>query len=442
MLEFLIEDDLILSEDRVAVGVSGGADSMVLLWALLDKQKQVGFYLKVVNVNHHIRGEESDKDSLFVKEFCEKKKIPYEIVDVDVPKLQRDQKLTLEESARNARYAAFEKIMKIDGLNKLVLAHHKNDQAETILMHIFRGSGISGACGIRSNDKIIRPLLKLSKEEILKIANEYGVKFVVDSTNEKNDYSRNFLRNVVFAEILKVYPNAVDSICMFGKRCEEVQKFVESQVNESLFKQDKSGLTLLSSAFVGEKFVVRERIKVALQKMGVFQDIEAKHYQMIADLQRMETNKSIDLPHKIQARKVQTGIKFVKVGQGEMIDTEYDFVIGTVEFEGYGKIETKIVLADEVVYGEGDLYLDYAKISSDAVWRIRKLGDMFAKLGTGAKKLNDYFTDKKIDIDLRDKLPVLACGENILLVSQNDVSECAKIDGETDQIVKITFFPN
>ena len=442
MLEFLIEDGVFQKEDRVAVGVSGGADSMVLLWALIDKQKEVGFYLHVVNVNHHIRGEESNQDSAFVEDFCKKKKIPCEVVDVDVVGLKKSDKLTLEESARNARYEVFENVMKKNNLNKLALAHHKNDQAETILMHIFRGSGIAGACGIRENEKIVRPLLKLSKDDILKIAKEHGIQFVEDSTNKENDCSRNFLRNVVFPEILKVYPNSVDGLFAFGKRCEEIQKFIESQVNENLFEEKKDGLILLSQAFVGEKFVVRERIKTAFVKMGIFQDIEAKHYQMIANLNKLETNKEISLPHKIQARKVQAGIKFFKEGSKTEQGAVYEFELGTIEFEGYGKIEALLVNSDDVVYGEGDLFLDYSKISNEAVWRTRKLGDVFAKLGTGSKKLNDYFTDKKIDVDARDTIPILAVNENVLLVAGEDVSECAKIDGETDQIVKIKFFPN
>ena len=154
MFEYLIEDRFVKKEDRIAVGVSGGADSMLLLWALIDKQKQVGFYFEVVNVNHHIRGASSDRDSKFVEDFCKKHKVDYKIVDVDVKKMKAEQRCTLEESARIARHDVFNSIMKEDKLNKLFLAHHKNDQAETILMHIFRGSGISGAVGIKNTDKI------------------------------------------------------------------------------------------------------------------------------------------------------------------------------------------------------------------------------------------------------------------------------------------------
>lgn len=442
MLEHLIEDSVVLKEDRIAVGVSGGADSMVLLWALLDKQKQVGFYLKVINVNHHLRGEESDSDTKFVKEFCEKKKIPYEIVDVDVKSLKADKKLTLEESARVARYDAFAKIMKTDKLNKLFLAHHKNDQVETILMHIFRGSGVAGASGIKQNDYVVRPLLNFDKNEILKIASEHGVKFVTDSSNSDNAFARNYVRNVVVPAIEKAYPNVVNSIFEFGKKCKEMQEFVQKNIKTEYFEENNDYIVLKDQAFLEHSVVVHEYVKQVFEKLKIFADIESKHYDMIFELQKCSVNKSVDLPHQIQAKRTYTGVKFCKKTSKKKTEKHHEFILGELDFEGYGKIVTKIVSPDEVVYGEGALFADYTKISNSAVWRIRNLGDTFAKLGTGSKKLNDYFTDKKIDFEKRDNLPILAFENLVLIVAENDVSENVKIDGQTDQIVKIEFLPN
>lgn len=441
MLEFLIEDKYIADGDSVVAGVSGGADSMILLWGLIDKQKQVNFSLTVVHVNHHLRGTESDADAVFVKKFCEKRKIECIIEDVDVKKLKVSEKTTLEETARNARYDIFKKIMRQKKCNKLFLAHHKNDQAETILMHIFRGSGISGACGIRDNEQIKRPLLHLTKEEINKIAKEYGIDFVTDRTNNDNDYSRNFIRNVVIPEIIKVYPNAVDAISEFGKKCKEVQKFIEKSIDNSLFDENNEFLLLKNQAFENEMFLVREYIKCAFEKLGIYSDIETKHYKLIYLLAKGDVNKSLDLPHLIIAKKVHAGVKFVKKNKIKKEMIQYEFVLGEIDFAGYGKIKTSLVNAEDVIYGEGSLFVDQVKISTDAVWRTRKIGDMFAKLGTGSKKLNDYFTDKKIGVDERDALPVLAIGDKILVIAENDVSEHAKLDGNTEQIIKIEFLP-
>ncbi len=439
MLEFLINDNLVSSSDGIAVGVSGGADSMLLLWALIDKQKQVGFDLEVINVNHHIRGEESDRDSAFVKEFCEKKNIPYVIFDVDALKAKKENKMGLEESARNLRYEIFAKEMKDKNLNKLFLAHHKNDQAETILMHIFRGSGISGACGMSELSNIYRPLISYTKKEILEMCNEYGVKFVNDSTNDINNTSRNYLRNVILPEIEKIYPSAVNNIYEFGEKCKEVNEYIVSKIDKNKIIQGNNFILLKDSACENESFIICEYIKQVFAELGIYSDIESKHYEIICELSKAEVNKQIDLPHKIIAKRTYDGIKFFKNSSKNELLKEYEFVVGEINFEGYGKITTSFVSPEDVEYGGGSLYADYDKISNSAVWRIRKLGDMFSKLGSGTKKLNDYFTDKKIDIETRDSLPILCAENKVLVVAENDISENVKIDGDTEQIVKISF---
>lgn len=439
MFEDLIDEKFLNENDRIAVGVSGGADSMLLLWSVIEKQKKLGFYFKVIHVNHQLRGAASDNDSLFVENFCKKRKIDYEIVKIDVKKLKNDGKYTLEESARLARYDAFNKIMKKEKLNKLFLAHHQNDQAETILMHIFRGSGIAGACGIKNTQSIIRPLLNLRKNDILKIVKEHGIEFVQDETNSENDYTRNYLRNVIFPQLEEVYPAVVNNIVNFGKRCEEIQDYILSLIDENKIIKNGDEILINQEVFMLEKFIVREYLKKAFEKLGVFSDIEAKHFSMIYKLSVAEINKELSLPHGIIARKVYSGVKIFKAGLNKKQELEFEFVKnGEIEFSEAYKIITKLVKSSDVVYGDG-LYVDANKISTNAVWRTRKLGDKFAKLGTGSKKLNDYFTNSKVDLMLRDTVPILASGESVLVILGDEVSENVKIDGTTEDIVKITF---
>lgn len=439
MFEYLIDDKFVSKNDRIAVGVSGGADSMLLLWGLIDKQKQVGFYFKVININHHLRGKASDDDSLFVENFCKKHKLDYIVVDVDVKKIKSDNKFTVEESARLARYDAFNKVMKQDKLNKLFLAHHKNDQAETILMHIFRGAGISGAIGIKNSETIIRPLLNLSKTEILNLAKEHGVEYVQDESNADNDYSRNFIRNVILPQIETVYPGATNNIVSFGKKCEEVQNYILSLVDENLLNASKNEVQINQSVFEKQGFIAREYLKKAFESLGVFSDIEAKHFVLIFELAKSQVNKEISLPHGLVAKKTYTGVKILKQKANKENLLEFEFVKnGEIIFGDYCKIITKVVDRDDVVYGE-DLFVDASKISTNAVWRTRRLGDKFSKIGTGSKKLNDYFTNNKVDFELRDKIPILASGESVLAIIGDDVSENVKIDGETDEIVKISY---
>ena len=173
----------------------------------------------------------------------------------------------------------------------------------------------------------------------------------------------------------------------------------------------------------------------------MFSDIESKHIDLIFELNKAEVNKEISLPHSLIAKKTYKGIKILKQNKSQAESLEFEFVKnGEIFFGDYCKIITKVVSRDDVVYGDA-LYVDASKISTNSVWRTRKLGDKFSRIGTGSKKLNDYFTNNKVDYELRDRIPILAAGESVLAVIGGDVSENVKIDGETDEIVKITYEP-
>lgn len=442
LLSNLIDENYINENDRIAVGVSGGADSILLLTALIEKSKEKNFYFKAVHINHHLREEDSDKDSQFVQNFCEERGIDFEIRDVDVKAVRLAQKRGIEESARIARFEALFDVMKKDNLNKLFLAHHANDQAETILMHIFRGAGISGASGIRSNATIIRPFINMKKSAILDICHENNIEFVTDSSNFDNSYTRNYMRNVVIPSIENVYPNAVDMICYFGERCNEVQTFIENSLNPALIVERKDSILIKEEAFKSISFILREYIKTAFDKLKVYSDVEMKHYQMFQNLINLPVNSMMNFPHRVVAKRVYEGIALYKSQNTKKALDEYLFCVGETYIDGYGSIFVDIVKPEDVDYCDGTLYADYYKIPLNAVWRSRKQGDMFAKLGCGSKKLNDYFTDKKIESNLRDSVPVLAKNETIFVVAGYNISEHVKIDSRTDKIVRIRFEQN
>jgi tRNA(Ile)-lysidine synthase len=291
---------------------------------------------------------------------------------------------------------------------------------------------------MKNSDTVIRPLLNLTKEEILKFAKDYGISFVQDASNQENDYSRNYLRNVILPQVEEVYPGLVNSVVKFGKRCEEIQNFILSQIDESLIELSEEGVCLKQQIFEKESFFVREYLKRAFDLLKVFSDIEAKHYTMIYELSKAEVNKEISLPHKLVVRKTYGGVKILKQDNKAKFDDCFEFIKNGEILFGAFKIVTRVISANDVVYGDA-LYVDANKISTSAVWRTRKPGDKFSKIGTGSKKLNDYLTNNKVDHELRNKLPILAAGETVLVVAGDDVSENVKIDASTDEIVKISF---
>lgn len=177
---------MIQPQDRVLVGVSGGADSVCLFMVLLEFQKQMTFEIKVVHVEHGIRGEESLRDERYVRELCEKYQVEYECVSCDIPAMAKEKKISIEEAGRNARYEAFDRIGEKWRANRIAVAHNQNDQAETILWNLARGSGLDGAAGIRPvRGKIIRPLLECSRTEIEAFLKKKNIQWCEDGTNDE-----------------------------------------------------------------------------------------------------------------------------------------------------------------------------------------------------------------------------------------------------------------
>ena len=203
---FIEENQLIKKGDRIVLGVSGGADSICLLHILSCIQKALEIRLFVVHINHGIRGEEAKRDEDFVRDFCKRLNVEFFAFHYDIKKMAREQKISEEEAGRKARYSTFDTVAKkiiqkegVDAQNvKIAIAHNKDDNAETILHNLSRGSGISGLKGILAqNGNIIRPLLCFSRQEIEEYLSKNNIEYMTDSTNLENEYTRNILRNEV-----------------------------------------------------------------------------------------------------------------------------------------------------------------------------------------------------------------------------------------------------
>ena len=217
VLDFITKNELLNNNDSVVLGVSGGADSICMLKILSDAQKRRDIALYVLHINHNIRGEEAKEDAEFVKRACTKFKVPHRVVSVDVPRLAEEQGLSLEEAGRIVRYEEFSKYAYEVGANKIAIAHNSNDNAETVLMNLARGTGIKGLSGIAPKRKmedakgntieVIRPILCLTRKEIEEYLKENDIEYRNDSTNESTDYTRNKIR----LEVMPLLENINDS---------------------------------------------------------------------------------------------------------------------------------------------------------------------------------------------------------------------------------------
>jgi len=327
--QYIEDNNMIGHGDSVIVGLSGGADS-VCLFLLLNKLKDaLGITLYGVHINHCIRRETATRDERFSYELCEKYGVPFIAYEINVPGIAKNEGLTVEEAGRNARYACFsdyaDEIRKqqTEGMEskiKIAVAHHMDDQAETVIFNMVRGSGITGIGGMEpvSNRGIIRPLLCISKAEILEYLRFVGQDYCMDETNEDNEYSRNQIRNVVIPALNELQVKSAEHIALMADDAREVKEFIDEYV-EKLYAEyvkpldsdsEISGLRILTKELKNEKpLIVKELIILSLKNLiETYKDITKKHINDIYDLIFKGRGKMVNLPYGLIAMKEKDAI--------------------------------------------------------------------------------------------------------------------------------------
>ena len=450
---------MIEPNDRILVGVSGGADSVALLLVLKEIQKELEFTLEAIHVEHGIRGAESQADQSFVEELCKSLQVDYHSYSVDVPEYARRNGLGLEEAARLMRYEIFEKEALLRKA-KIALAHHMEDNAETILFQMARGSSLNGLCGMQpvregtSGVIYIRPLLSIHRKDIENYLDEQQQAFCTDSTNADIEYSRNYIRKVILPDLTKINAQAVSHINESASYLSDVRDFMEKEV-ESAWED---------IATVGESIVLDiEKIKVlhlVLQKEIIYKaigimaggkkDISSVHVEQVLGLSQNQSGKEISLPNQLTAIRENATIRlFFSKEKSDRI--ENDIFVSEEELKnpkeincGKGTFSIRIFNRHE---SEGEIprktytkWFDYDKINSGFCIRTRRSGDYLIYDEKGHhKKLKQYFVDEKIPVTKRDEVFVLAKEDVILWVVGGRISEHVKVTETTKTIVEITY---
>lgn len=430
---------LITPTSKIIVGVSGGADSVALLSVLNEIRKNLGFNLIAVHINHNLRGDEAKRDEQFVQGLCKQLNVECITKNVDVIAFTNKHKMTVEQGARELRYLSFKEVLKERDFYTIAVAHNANDQAETVLMHLFRGAGVSGIEGMRfKNGNIIRPLLNITKNEILKYLEDKKLDYVVDSSNLENKYTRNSIRNEIMPKIEELYPIASQNICAFAEKMSGIKEFIESKIDYGMITQKTVGTVLLSSMVATLTMAeIKLLIKECFKRMNGGVDIEEKHILQVVQLLNAQTGKRLNMPHKISVLKRKEGVEFsiedlpvikpFKFDKTRNMSVETN--LGTVTF----------FKVDEANIGDGNLYLDLDKVPSDAVWRCVENGDKFAKFSGGTKLVSDFLTDKKIDSKTRKHMLVLASGKDVFVIPNVEISSMVKIEENTKCIGRVGF---
>lgn len=437
MLEKIIttikNENMLTPNDKVLVALSGGADSVCLALVL----KELGYAVGAAHINHKIR-EEADSDMYFVTQFCEKQSIKLHILEKDVKKAAKEQKISEELAGRNIRYSFFYQLEKENGYTKIAVAHNKNDNAETMLLNLLRGSGSRGLCAIpKMRGKIVRPLIDVSRSEIEKYLEEKGQTFVTDKTNFQCDYNRNKIRNIIIPQLQEINPNFIDNAARTSEIIKEENDFLDKCASQFVEYDEEIAYVYKKEFLTAHKTIKARIIRIAYEyAAGTGKDLEKRHTDYIIENTAEETlGNIIELGFNTLCYAEYDKICFAQ--KKEQISFCYEFEIGkTIEIpEISTKVTAKYIPVSEIEYGNGAEYFDI-QIEKLTVRNFRE-GDTIIPMGmTSSKKIKEILINEKIPQKERCKKVIVEENE-ILCVLGVKRSNLYKIKNKTEKVLMI-----
>ena len=466
VLRYIREHHMIEEGDCVVAGVSGGADSVCLLLMLLEIRKVIPMEVRVVHVNHRIRTDAA-KDAEYVRSLCLANQVPFTLVEEDVEAAARRLHLTTEEAGRNIRYAALEKELGIKK-GRIAVAHNKNDSCETFLFHLFRGTSLKGLGGIQPvRDRVIRPLLCLSRDEIELFLQERKVSYCIDSTNLEDNYSRNRIRHhILDTAVREISPASVSHISDACERVNEAYSLIEDltrqgfdtcvTVTQGAYHIDRGKFLLLHTTIQG--YVVMEALARAA---GSRRDLGAVHISQIRELMDRQCGRSIQLPHQLRARRDYTGVCICR--EPDRLAREVvlpEIVLSQEETEALTEGRELVILVGEhqairaklIFVGNNGIdfknipqkkytkWFDYDKIERSIVIRTRRPGDYLTVNDADQRKtLKAYFIDHKIPQAERGRICLVTDGNHVIWIVGERISNHYKVSEATRTILSLAF---
>lgn len=406
---FCQENHLLSDGEQVVCAVSGGADSMALLWAMYLLREEKGLVLSAAHFNHGLRGEESDRDEDFVREFCEQYQIALSVGRGQVQSCGKG----LEDAARRARYGFLESL---DSGTKIATAHTADDNAETILLHMLRGTGLKGLGGIApQRGRIIRPMLGCSRKEVEQFLFRWGISHIEDSSNGADHFLRNRLRHEVMPVLKRENPSISENTSAMALRLRMDQEFLNQTAQEALCSiwEEKGirvdGLLKLHPA------IQARVISMLLQKAGV-REPEAVHIKQALELAESQNPSARkEFPQGVVLRREY---QYLVTGQEVPALDSVELKIPGVTRVGPWEIQCRYLNPEEKIQNSPFTFtVAYDRIGESPVFlRKRQTGDRL-RLSGGSKSVKKLFIDRKIPAHLRDTLPVVTVRGGILGVA-------------------------
>ncbi len=462
---YMNKHHMLSAGDTVVAGVSGGADSVCLLFVLKALQQEMDFTLLVVHVNHKIRPE-AGEDAAYTERLCKKLQVPFFPVEAEVEKLAEDWKISTEEAGRRVRYEAFGRVLQEQagealnrGQAKIAVAHNSDDRAETMLFHLFRGTGIAGLGSIRPvRENVIRPILCLSREEIETFLRSRGISYCIDKTNQEDTYTRNKIRHHILPYAKEhVSEGVLEHMSSTADMMLETEDFLRSVTEEayercvrkSAVPQGDSGqeIRLSVSQVLNLHSLIRKRLVLKVIEELVFtkKDIGAVHVRDVAALFEQPGNRQISLPYGICVRREYEDVVFERCSVCRT-KKEEEFSLpenetGTLHIPGLGELEFSTFPYEknmDIPQNQYTKWFDCDKIDKPLKFRNRRTGDYLTiNKALSRKSLQDYMVDEKIPKARRDEVWLLAEESHVLWVVGHRISEKYKVSENTKRVLQI-----
>ncbi len=443
ILETIEKYSLLKNGESVIVALSGGADSVALLYALLGLGERLSLTIYACHINHLLRGDESFRDEMFVRELCEKNGVELFVRRCDIKKLAADRQIGSEECGRQIRYEYFNELSK--SLNaKIATAHTATDSMETVIMNITRGSGIKGARGIPpKRGNIIRPLISVSRYDTESYCRRNGIPYVDDSSNSERIYTRNKIRLDVVPVLRELNPSVEQSFSRFSRNMYELDSFIDKISREAIASAEVSGGYSCEKLLSMPEPILSCAIEIICGKIGG--EPENIHIELIE--RAIKDGGSVSLKNGIEA-VVKQGI--FRVYRKDNVynggnSSGFPLKIGeTIIISGKKKVSAGLIGIDE--YREKlkidksilQFSIDYDTITDAAVFRNRKSGDFMSPKGRNlTKPLRKLMSEMKIPAEQRDSIVLLADGSNVIWAEGIGAAESYCINDLTENVLTI-----
>ena len=457
IMSYIKNNKLINSGDRILVALSGGPDSICLLNILFELKKELNIEIGAAHINHLLRGEDAFKDEEYVIKICEEIGIPCFVTRVDINNYSKEHKLSSEMAGRQVRYDFFEEIIKKEGFNKIATAHNANDQAETILFRLMRGTGLEGLTGIKVSreNKIIRPILCLSRREVETYIEQKCLKPRIDKTNFEKIYNRNKIRLDILPYMKENFnEDIIQTLNRMSVLLQKDNEFLERLALNSYKKyciEDVEYFIIKEEIFKEEEPIISRVLKHALVKYSKSNyDFEMKHINEVSSLNQKGSGKVIDLPNGIYAENIYGDI-YIKnkrnkcntnkkeqktlISKDEINKQIVNFGQYIIEFSVIDYYQRNVVNLDQ---DNCIQCFDFDKINDNILIRKRIDGDKIIHLNMeGTKKLKDIFIDMKIPKEEREHIPILCFDEKIAWIIGIKMSEEYKVTKESKKILRV-----